>query len=238
MNTSPANTRLSVVIPVHNEQDSIIRSVSSLLDNLGNNLHELVVVDAASTDDTRARFESLQLSKARYLMSDRPGRAYQMNFGAKHASGDILMFVHADTTIELFNDQQLKDFSRSDCSWGYGSLEFDNHAPHFRFLSFMIRWRSGLSSICTGDQTQVIKKSVFEALGGFPEQILMEDVEISIRLKERSKPQQFTFRSITSARKWETEGFVKTILNMWRWRFSYWIFRDADKIARQYYRDR
>lgn len=230
--------RVSVIIPVHNEEASILSCIRSACDSVSISLLEVLVVDSASSDATQSLVEeyALKNKSIRYLKSTEAGRAAQMNFGASQAKGSVFLFVHADTLLRAGFEQDLDDFWLSDKQWGFCNVHFDSPKIRFRILAFMINARSRLTQIATGDQSQFIKREVFRALDGFPSQPLMEDVELSKYLKRESKPFFPNTPCQTEARKWESEGFLKTIFLMWRLRYRYWRGVDAAEIYKSYYR--
>ena len=106
----------------------------------------------------------------------------------------------------------------------------------FRIIETMMNWRSCLTGIATGDQSIFVKREIFEQVGGFPEMKLMEDIELSKKLKKIGKPACIKPRVTTSSRKWENNGIVKTVLLMWRLRLQSFFGTSADKLHSQYYR--
>jgi rSAM/selenodomain-associated transferase 2 len=191
-------------------------------------------VDGGSTDATAAvaaRFPEISL-----LASPR-GRARQMNAGARAARGDVLLFLHADTWLP---DGALAavEAAASDPGVVAGRFDvrFDNPRPVFRMIAWFMNQRSRWSGISTGDQAIFVRREIFEALGGYPDMPLMEDVELCRRLKRRGKLAALRVAVTTSARKWEREGAVRTILLMWALRFLYVAGVPPARLHRWYYR--
>lgn len=254
-----SNPIVSVVIPVHNEESQIEQCLQSAYLGFGlkpevqvvgesENLEftssqvEFIVVDAASTDRTPVLLNKLSKDAATdrilvsHLRSPRAGRAQQMNYGAQKASGKLLVFLHADTRLQGGFGAELKRFLNREKDWGFCRVSLDTSGWQFAMLRFMINLRSRLFSISTGDQTQFCKSDVFNLVGGFPDQPLMEDIEISKLLKDKSAPCVLKAVVITSSRKWQKEGFWNTVFLMWKLRFSYWRGATAQSIHQRYYR--
>lgn len=158
-----------------------------------------------------------------------------MNAGARLASGDIVLFLHADTCLPVDATAALDAFWRSGAAWGRFDVTLSGAQPMLRIVEFMMNQRSRLTGICTGDQAMFVRKEVFEAEGGFAEIALMEDIELSRRLKRRSRPFCASARVVTSSRRWETRGVVKTILLMWYLRLLYFLGASPEALARRYY---
>ncbi|MDQ6959719.1 MAG: TIGR04283 family arsenosugar biosynthesis glycosyltransferase, partial [Mariprofundaceae bacterium] len=163
------------------------------------------------------------------------GRAFQMNAGAEQSESDILLFLHADTN--LFSSH-IEDVERVMCGPDVVGGRFDvrlsgNH-PAFRVIEFFMNWRSRLTKISTGDQAMFVRRKVFERMGGFPEQPLMEDVEFSRCLKREGHIVCLHSRVTTSSRRWEKHGIVRTVLLMWWLRFRYWLGASPAALKRLY----
>ena len=235
--TSKGSLRVSVVIPVYNEERTVLSCIESALAGLADCVLEVLVVDSASKDSTRELVEgrAAELEQVRYLISPESGRAAQLNYGAKQAKGNVFLFVHADTLLGLDIEKDLRLFVEQEKVWGFCKIQFDSSKAKFRMLAFMINLRSRLTQISTGDQSQFLTRQAFFSIGGYPSQPLMEDVELSKVLKREGKP--FISRAYckTASRKWESEGFWRTVVLMWRLRYRYWRGVDAAEIHRVYY---
>lgn len=228
----PRSTAVSIIVPVLNESASIVPSLErlSVMRDAG---AEVIVVDGGSDDDTVALATSLC---DRVVGSDR-GRALQMNRGAADASGEVLLFLHADTVLPEGADQALETFRASDSAWGRFDVRLSGSRSLFRLIAFMMNQRSRLTGIATGDQAIFVRRSLFENLGGYRELPLMEDVELCRRLRRVSRP--FCIRSpvVTDSRRWEQLGPWRTIVLMWRLRWRYWRGEDPAELARAYRAD-
>lgn len=191
-------------------------------------------MDGGSTDATAA---AAARSPRVCLLAGPRGRARQMNAGARAAGGDVLLFLHADT---LLPDGALAAVEAAvgdpGVVAGRFDIRFDNPRPVFRMIAWFMNQRSRWSGISTGDQAIFVRRQVFEALGGYPDMPLMEDVELCRRLKRRGRLAALPLRVTTSARKWEREGAVRTILLMWTLRLLYMAGVPPARLHRWYYR--
>ncbi len=190
-------------------------------------------MDGGSDDATTqvaARF-----SRVRLLTSPR-GRARQMNAGAHASRGDVLLFLHADTWLP---DGALGAVTTaledSRVVGGRFDIRFDSPRAVFRMIAFFMNLRSRMSGISTGDQAIFVRRQVFEAMGGYPDMPLMEDVELSRRLKRRGRLAALPCRVTTSSRKWEREGALRTMALMWALRFLYMAGVPPARLHRWYY---
>ena len=191
-------------------------------------------MDGGSTDATAAI--AARSPQVRLLASAR-GRARQMNAGARAAGGDVLLFLHADTRLP---DGALAAVEAAvgdpGVIAGRFDVRFDNPRPVFRMIAWFMNQRSRWSGISTGDQAIFVCREPFEALGGYPDMPLMEDVELCRRLKRRGHMAALRLTVTTSARKWEREGAVRTILLMWALRLLYVLGVPPARLHRWYYR--
>ncbi len=221
--------KLSIVIPILNEQMLLPDLLSHLQPFIENGCN-VIFVDGGSQDDS---VEFLELSHFKVLHSAE-GRARQMNLGAAHASGDVVIFLHADTRLPvdalLAIDACLHQ-GRYD--WGRFDVTIAGRSNMLKMVAFMMNLRSRLTGIATGDQAIFIRRSLFYRVGGFPDQPLMEDIELCRRLKPLS-PACLRQRVVTSGRRWETQGVWRTIFLMWRLRWNYWRGVAIEKIAAKY----
>lgn len=224
--------QISVIIPVLDEAAQI-ESRLTALQSLRRQGHELILVDGGSSD------HSPELAR-RYvdhlLVSDR-GRARQMNAGAAAASGDWLLFLHLDTQLpDLTAARVASQLAASGHDWGWFDVRLSNPRWPFRIIAWHMNRRARLTRVCTGDQALFIRREVFVEIGGFPELPLMEDVAMSKLLRRRSAPLVQPGPVITSARRWEQYGVLRTVLLMWRLRLLYWLGVSPARLASLYYR--
>ncbi len=219
---------MAIVVPVFNER-SLIDDLIEHLRSVG--ADEVVFVDGGSGDGTQ---EILRTSGMQWLQA-RPCRAHQVNAGAAQCKSDILLFLHADTPIYSCHITAVKKAMRDQKAVaGRFDVSLTGSHPMFRMIERMINLRSRLSGISTGDQAMFIRRRIFEQMGGFPEQYLMEDVEISKRLKRYGKIACLRQKVETSSRRWEESGIVRTVLLMWWLRFRYWLGADPADLKRLY----
>jgi rSAM/selenodomain-associated transferase 2 len=223
-------SKLSIIIPVLNEGEGIAAALDALagMRALGT---EVIVVDGGSRDATiqRARL------RADLVISAPRGRAVQMNAGAAKATGDILLFLHADTQLSRHADHVvLSGLERSGRAWGRFDVKIEGRHPLLLVVGFLMNIRSRLTGIATGDQAIFVRRDAFQEAGGFPEIPLMEDIALCKRLKRVSRPLCVSERAITSGRRWEENGVLATMMLMWRLRFAYFFGADPKELARQY----
>jgi rSAM/selenodomain-associated transferase 2/rSAM/selenodomain-associated transferase 1 len=223
--------RVSIIVPARNEARGIVGMLAPLapLRAAG---HEVIVVDGGSTDATL----SLAAPFADRAFVAAPGRATQMNAGAAEASGDVCLFLHADTRLPASGvDAMLREIARSGRRWGRFDVTIAGRHPALPLVAAAMNLRSRITGIATGDQAIFVERSLFDAIGGFPDQPLMEDIEISKRLKRAGqRPLCLDDRVTTSGRRWERQGTLRTIFAMWGWRFGYWRNADSARLAAQY----
>jgi rSAM/selenodomain-associated transferase 2 len=161
------------------------------------------------------------------------GRALQMNAGAAAASGDALLFLHADTRLPDNADILIRDaFADGRRVWGRFDVRFTGGV--LPLIAALMTLRSRLTGIATGDQAMFMTQAAFARAGGFPEIALMEDVVLSARLKRLSRPVCLAARVTTSPRRWQTHGALRTVLMMWRLRLAFFLGADPKQLARAY----
>ena len=216
---------ISIIIPVLNESDHIGDLLSCLPGSV-----ETIVVDGGSADST----VEIATSRADQVLTSEIGRATQMNAGAAVARGEILLFLHADTSLPKNFVHYLQRFRLSNHAWGRFGVKIDSNNLMFRIIETMMNFRSRMTGICTGDQGMFIKRSAFKEVGGFPPIALMEDIEISKQLKKISRPFCIHEPAVTSARRWLDAGKLQTIFLMWRLRFQYYLGVSPERLIRQY----
>ena len=207
--------RISVILPVLNEEMTIGASLQALLSLMPD---EVIVVDGGSTDRSR---EICEQSGVEVLTSE-PGRARQMNCGAKKARGDVLLFLHADTTLPASGLQDVRAAMRDqDCPGGRFDVEIDGAHWMLKVIARLINYRSRISKVATGDQALFVRRAVFETMGGFQDIPLMEDVAFCRALKRIGPIACLQARVITSGRRWESHGVWRTVIKMWTLKICY-----------------
>jgi rSAM/selenodomain-associated transferase 2 len=220
---------LSIVMPVLDEAAGIEATLAALAPLRARGA-EVIVVDGGSADDTVRRAAPL----ADRVLAGPRGRARQMNAGAALARADLLLFLHADTVLPAVADAHVRAALQQGATWGRFDVRIDGRHPMLRVVAALMNTRSRLTGIATGDQAIFVRRDVFHRLGGFPEQPLMEDVELSSRLRRIAAPHCIAARVVTSGRRWETRGVWRTIFLMWRLRWRYWRGEPAAQLARAY----
>jgi rSAM/selenodomain-associated transferase 2 len=224
--------QVSIVVPVLNEGPMLADLLSSL-QPLRARGAEVIVVDGGSHDGSAEAARPL----ADTVLESPRGRALQMNAGARVASGDVLLFLHADTRLPLHADLLIgAALARSDRVWGRFDVRLSGDRSVLRIVECLMNQRSRLTGIATGDQAIFVRRATFEKVGGFPTLALMEDVAFAARLKRESRPLCLRERVVASSRKWEREGALRTIWLMWRLRLAFFCGADPSDLARRYYR--
>jgi rSAM/selenodomain-associated transferase 2 len=223
--------RLTIVVPCLNEVAGIA-AVLTPLQTYRVGGHEVIVVDGGSRDGTP---EAARPLADRILVTGR-GRALQMNAGAAAATGDVLLFLHADTRLPPAADRLiLEGLAGNGRCWGRFDVRLSGALPMLRVVEGLMNVRSRLTGIATGDQAIFVTPQAFEAVGRYPEIPLMEDIALSASLKRMGRPLCLRARVVTSSRRWEQEGVWRTILFMWRLRLAYFFGADPRALARRYY---
>lgn len=226
MNQQPAS--VSVIIPTLNEEQAI---AATLRRTRQPGVREIIVVDGGSVDETRA----LAYRQADLVLSAARGRAAQMNAGAARAAGEVLLFLHADTLLpDGFAQAVAATCMRPGVIGGRFDADLVPPTPLLRLTGELMNWRSRLTRIATGDQAIFIRTDVFRQLGGYADIPLMEDVDLSRRMKRAGKIACLRQRVTTSARRWQAHGVVRTILLMWSLRTLYFFGVSPVRLRRLY----
>jgi rSAM/selenodomain-associated transferase 2 len=220
---------LSIIVPILNEESQMPDLLAHLQDFQRQHC-EIILVDGGSQDQSAKIATEHGLS----VLASGRGRALQMNFGATHAQADILLFLHADTRLPKNAIKQITA-ALAQNQWGRFDVDISGTAWMFMVIAWFMNQRSRLTGIATGDQAIFIRRDVFESIQGFPQQALMEDIELCKRLKQQQvKPACLKDRALTSGRRWQEKGIWRTILLMWRLRFAYWRGVSPDLLVEKY----
>ena len=223
--------RLSIIVPVLDEAPRV-RAMLDALQPLRAAGHEVIVVDGGSADGT---FDVAAPLADRAVRAPR-GRAVQMNVGAAIATGNVLVFLHADCRLPPDADRAIGSALARGSRWGRFDVELEGASRELPMVAAFMNARSGASGIATGDQAMFVERATFDAIGGFPALPLMEDVAISRTLKRcAGAPARLTERVVVSGRRWDAHGAWRTILSMWALRWAYWRGADPRELARRYY---
>ncbi|HUP98304.1 MAG TPA: TIGR04283 family arsenosugar biosynthesis glycosyltransferase [Usitatibacter sp.] len=220
----------SIVVPALDEARAIEAALTPLQPHRTAGIAEVVVVDGGSRDSTRA----LAAPLADRVIESARGRAHQMNAGAAASSGHVLLFLHADTRLPGDALSTIDAALAGGGEWGRFDVGIEGRAPLLPLVAWMMNARSRWSGIATGDQAMFMRRAAFEAVGGFPAIPLMEDVALSRLLRARSFPICLRARVVTSGRRWERHGTLRTIVLMWRLRVAYALGADPHQLARRY----
>lgn len=219
---------LSIVVPVLDEAAGIAAFLDALAVHRGPAV-EVIVVDGGSRDDTFARCTG----RVDQALAGPRGRARQMNHGAAHARGAALLFLHADTRLPDGAVAAVQT-ALARHAWGRFDVRISGRSALLPMVATLMNLRSRLTGIATGDQAIFVRREAFDAVGGFPDQPLMEDIELSRRLGARGRPACLRLRVTTSGRRWDDRGAWRTIALMWRLRWRYWRGTAPDVLAREY----
>lgn len=234
---------ISIIVPLFNE----IAALANLLKQLQRiqtlscvNTHliyEFIAIDGGSSDGSwrwlMQHWHKPELQFFAY-QSDKKGRAQQMNLGAQKSVNDVLLFLHADTSLaNLSLNEILSPIARAH-QWGRFDLAFIEPDWRMQIIAFFINKRSRLSGIATGDQAIWVSRQLFDKAGAYPNIPLMEDIALSKKLNIISAPYLSKQCVKTSARRWLKSGVLKTVFLMWYFRFAYFVGVDANTLAKQY----
>ena len=221
---------LSIIVPVLDEAAGIAAALEALTPFRQRGV-EVIVVDGGSRDRT---MELARPLADRTIAAPR-GRGAQMNAGAAIATGDVLLFLHADTRLPPDVDGLLLEAMRdSTWQWGRFDTRIEGGNPLLAMVAGFMNWRSLITGIATGDQAMFVRRAAFDAAGGFPDIPLMEDVALSKRLKRIGRPLGLAARVVTSGRRYHERGVIRMILLMWRLRFEYFLGVEPAALARRY----
>ncbi len=224
---------LTIVMPVLNEA-SVMSAALTTLAPIINSGVQVIVADGGSTDATATIAEANQSSAVKVIRASK-GRAVQMNAGAAHATGKVLLFLHADTVLPANADVLVKGALASGIHlWGRFDVRIEGQSKWLPVIAALMNLRSKLTGIATGDQALFMTQEAFAEMGGYAVQPLMEDIDMSRRLLKLSRPACLPQKVMTSGRRWETRGVWRTIFLMWRLRFAYWRGTPPERLAQLY----
>ena len=219
---------IAFIIPVLNEQNRIATLLTRLRASFPDS--ELIVVDGGSVDRTVA--EAMPLCTR--LLIGEAGRASQMNLGGRATGADFLCFLHADSMPQVSSDR-LQAYFATRPLWGFFRVRLDGTSAVFRVIERFMNWRSRLTAVATGDQMLFLQRAVFEQTGGFDPIPLMEDVAYSKRLRRLTPPLVIAEPVVTSSRRWQQRGVLRTVLSMWGLRLAYFAGVSPQRLRQYYY---
>ncbi|MEH2149992.1 TIGR04283 family arsenosugar biosynthesis glycosyltransferase [Nostoc sp.] len=224
--------KISIIIPAINEARNIKKAIATTQANLN---IEVIVVDGGSSDDTVAIAQSLNVK----VISSSPSRAVQMNAGAVAASGEILLFLHADTRLPTGFDEMIRTaLQEPGIVAGAFKLRIDASLFSLRWVEWGVNVRSHFYQMPYGDQAIFLTKEVFQQIGGFPELPIMEDFELIRRLKPIGRIVIISTSVLTSARRWLQKGVLKTTLLNQIVIIAYLLGVSPEQIRRWYRREK
>jgi rSAM/selenodomain-associated transferase 2 len=225
--------KLAIVVPVLNEEPQLGATLAHLAPLRARGAR-VIVVDGGSTD----RSAALAARHCDHVLTAARGRAAQMNAGAIHAMADpatdVLLFVHADTELPADADAAIAGACNAPLAWGRFDVTIQGRAPLLRVIGSLMNLRSRWTGICTGDQAIFATRALFKAVGGFPSLPLMEDIAFSRRARRITRPCALRAHVLTSGRRWERDGVVRTVLRMWWLRLAYFFGADPARLAATY----
>lgn len=227
---------ISIVVPILNEAKSLERwgaraTPCGYLREIA--LAELIVVDGGSEDDTIALAKDLGAT----VITSEPGRAQQMNQGAAIAHSDILLFLHADTRLpDHFLELVQQTLAQPQVVAGAFELAIEGDLPGLRWVEWGVNWRSRYLQMPYGDQAIFLKAETFRQLGGFAQLPIMEDFELMKRLQKLGKIAIAPASVITSGRRWQKLGVIKTTLINQLVIAAYYLGISPERISRLYRR--
>ncbi|MBQ9069083.1 MAG: TIGR04283 family arsenosugar biosynthesis glycosyltransferase [Eggerthellaceae bacterium] len=218
--------RLSVIVPVYNEEESIPRFLDRAVE--WDCVSELLFVDGGSMDRTLEMLEGLD------VLHSAKGRGAQCRLGAEHATGDALVFVHGDSMVPAESMRAIWRALDAGVLWGSLTLRFTTNTLDRKIGSWAANARVRRSGIPFGDQTIFVQRTLYDQVGGMPDIPIMEDYELSRRLKAICWPKQLPEKVYTSPRRFESGGNVRIMFQMRHLRHLYRKGVDIDEIARIY----
>jgi rSAM/selenodomain-associated transferase 2 len=221
--------KLSVIVPALDEEQALPATLAAAAP-LRSRGHEIIVVDGGSLDHTR---ELARVAADQVIDAPR-GRARQMNAGAARASGDVLLFLHADTILPADADRCIGGALDAGRAWGRFDVRIDGRSPALALVAGLMNLRSRATGIATGDQAMFVRREAFRRVGGFPDAELMEDIVLSRALAGVSPPACLRERVTTSGRRWEARGVARTVALMWWLRLQFSLGADPARLARRY----
>ncbi len=220
--------KYSIIMPTLNEAEGI-QDVLMPLQSLRTQC-QIIIADAGSTDGTQVIAAPL----VDFLISVPKGRALQMNAGADRATGNILIFLHADTYLPERALQLILQGIDAGALWGRFDIQLTGQHMMLKVVAQMMNWRSRLTGIATGDQVIFMTRQSFQKVGGYADIALMEDIDMCKRLKKLAPPYHIAEKVESSGRRWDASGVWKTIFLMWNLRLRYYLGESPDKLVQRY----
>ena len=219
--------KISIIIPVLNEAKILEKTLSQLQSELGH--HELIIVDGGSTDGSVHIAE-----KYGKVVTCARGRAKQLNAGAAAASGDILIFLHADIWLESGALAAVETALSSGYVGGGFRQKIDGKNILYRAIEIAGNIRGNCLKVFYGDSGIFLTRADFEKIGGFPEIPILEEMEFSRNMRKLGKTTLVIPHIHISARRWETKGIVRTTVNNWLITLLYFLKFSPEQLAKLY----
>lgn len=228
---------IAVIIPVLNERGYLARQLKFFSSHA--DVQELIIVEPS---DMPSNERDMLLAASALapsgpliqLLRSKAGRAQQMNRGAAAATTDILVFLHVDTMLPHSAFHHIRGAIAAGRTWGRFDVRLTGTHRWFRLIARAMNLRSMLSGIATGDQAIFVRRDIFNMIGGFAPIAIMEDIELSKRLKWTGRPACIQSAVLTSSRRWEQGGIVRTVILMWTLRLLYACGVPPRHLARWY----
>lgn len=217
--------KFSIIIPTLNEANGIQTCLLALQPIKKD--CEIIIADGGSSDNTV--IFTKHLADKTIICSK--GRGRQMNSGTNHATGDVLIFLHADTYLPENALTLIEQHINQHAQWGHFDISLNGNSLMLKIIAFFMNWRSRLTGVATGDQVIFVTQQLFNQVGQYPEISLMEDIALCKILNKISLPICLNAKVNSSGRRWEYNGIYKTILLMWFIRLSYFLGNDPQKLA-------
>lgn len=220
---------IALIVPALNEP-----LLGAVLQRLSAHPGDEIIVVHAGDPITLAGLRDVRLPRGGRLLPAPRGRALQMNAGAAVANADVLLFLHVDTELPPNALAEVRAAIAAGAVWGFFGVRLTGRRPLLRIVERMMTWRSRATAIATGDQAIFVRRDVFQLLGGYARIELMEDIELCTRLKWFGRPARLRAAVVTSSRRWDTRGVMRTILLMWGLRALYAVGVSPRRLARWY----
>jgi rSAM/selenodomain-associated transferase 2 len=218
---------VSVIIPTLNEEGCLEETLRNLRLHKP---HEIIVVDGGSTDSTARRATAAD----RFVQAPR-GRGFQLNVGAAYATGDVLLFLHADCRLELGAMAAAEAcLRRRGVAAGCFRMMVETRGLLYRWIESVAGARVRFAGLIYGDQGLFLRRELFERLGGFPSQRLMEDVRFSAKLRRHGRLVVAPRRILVSPRRWRHAGIIRQTARNWALLTLAAVGVDPDRLARWY----
>jgi rSAM/selenodomain-associated transferase 2 len=225
---SDISPKVSIIIPTLNESELLDASLTRLFSIPAVRQHcEVIICDGGSQDDS----VKIALTHNCRLVHSPSGRALQMNCGGKTARGNTLLFLHADSQLPENFHREID----SGTEWGFFRLRLSGQAFIYRVIETCINLRTQYSKVAGGDQGLYFQRDFFQTIGGFPQIPLMEDIAISKQARRLHAPKIVKQPLITSSRRWQEKGVLRTLLLMWSLRLAFWLGVNPRHLHRIYY---